>query len=177
MLWFIHHIQLAIDIQRTFYPRFLLDITELFYASTYTESYCLCIHLFTINLETFNSYVKALTSNTNPWASNILPGIFNLPHLTISSQVLFFFEFSIMAFVNDFLIQNISSYSWNGPKLYSLINMRQLQFYSIKPKLGMGLFVDLAEFTCFYQFLHVVILKLFCFDLKNNFRITSCKNW
>ena len=25
----------------------------------------------------------------------------------------------------------------------------------------MGLFVDLAEFTCFYQFLHVVIIKLF----------------
>ena len=32
---------------------------------------------------------------------------------------------------------------------YSLINMRQLQIYSIKPKLDIGLFVDLAEFTCF----------------------------
>ena len=31
----------------------------------------------------------------------------------------------------------------------------------------MGLFVDLAEFTCFYQFLHDVIIKLFCFDLQN----------
>ena len=31
----------------------------------------------------------------------------------------------------------------------------------------MGLFVDLAEFTWFYQFLHVVIIKLFCFDLRN----------
>ena len=41
----------------------------------------------------------------------------------------------------------------------------------------MGLFVDLAEFTCFYHFLHVVIKKLFCFDLWNNFMITSCKNW
>ena len=29
----------------------------------------------------------------------------------------------------------------------------------------MGLFVDLAEFTCFYQFLHDVIIKMFCFDL------------
>ena len=28
----------------------------------------------------------------------------------------------------------------------------------------MGLFVDLAEFTCFYQFLHDVIIKLFYFD-------------
>ena len=41
----------------------------------------------------------------------------------------------------------------------------------------MGVFVDLAEFTCFYQFLHVVIIQLFCFDLQNNFMITSCKNW
>ena len=38
--------------------------------------------------------------------------------------------------------------------------MRQLQIYSIKPKLDMGLFVDLAEFTCFYQFLHDVIIKI-----------------
>ena len=40
--------------------------------------------------------------------------------------------------------------------------------------------VDLAEFTWFYQFLQVVIIKLFCFDLGNNFMITfitSCKNW
>ena len=28
------------------------------------------------------------------------------------------------------------------------------KFHSIKPKLDVGLFVDLAEFTCFYQFLH-----------------------
>ena len=48
-------------------------------------------------------------------------------------------------------------------------------FFSIKPKLDVGLFVDLAEFTCFYQFLHDVIIELFCFDLQNNFMITSCK--
>ena len=36
---------------------------------------------------------------------------------------------------------------------YSLINMRQLHF---NPKLDIRLFVDLAEFTCFYQFLHDV---------------------
>ena len=46
----------------------------------------------------------------------------------------------------------------------------------LNPKLDIGLFVDLAEFTCFYQFLHDVIIKLFCFDLQNNFMITSCKN-
>ena len=34
-------------------------------------------------------------------------------------------------------------------------------FFSIKPKLDVGLFVDLAEFTCFYQFLHDVIIELF----------------
>ena len=40
----------------------------------------------------------------------------------------------------------------------------------------MGLFVDLAKFTSFYQ-LHAVIIKLFCFEQQNNFMITSCKNW
>ena len=34
-------------------------------------------------------------------------------------------------------------------------------FFSINPKLDIGLFVDLAEFTWFYQFLHDVIIKLF----------------
>ena len=58
---------------------------------------------------------------------------------------------------------------------YSSINMRQLQ--SIKPKLDIELFVDLAEFPYSYQFLHDVIIKLFCFDLQNNFMITTCKNW
>ena len=50
-------------------------------------------------------------------------------------------------------------------------------FSSIKPKLNMGLFVDFCVFTCFYQFLHDVLIKLFCFDLQNNFMSTSCKNW
>jgi hypothetical protein len=40
----------------------------------------------------------------------------------------------------------------------------------------MGLFVDLAEFPWISQFLHDVMIKLFCFDLQNNFMITSCKN-
>ena len=45
--------------------------------------------------------------------------------------------------------------------------MRQLQIlFNYKPKLDIGLFVDLAEFTCFYQFLHDVIIKLVCFDLQ-----------
>ena len=38
----------------------------------------------------------------------------------------------------------------------------------IKPKLDMGLFVDFCVFTCFYQFLHDVLIKLFCLDLQNN---------
>ena len=50
-------------------------------------------------------------------------------------------------------------------------------FYSIKPKLDMWLFVDFCVFPFFYQFLHDVIIKLFCFDLQNNFMITLWKNW
>ena len=34
----------------------------------------------------------------------------------------------------------------------------------------------ICVFTCFYQFLHDVTMKLFCFDLENSFMITSCKN-
>ena len=34
------------------------------------------------------------------------------------------------------------------------------KIYSMKPKLDIGLFVDLAEFTCFYQFLHDVNEKI-----------------
>jgi hypothetical protein len=49
-------------------------------------------------------------------------------------------------------------------------------FSSIKPILDMGLFVDFCVFTCFYQFLHDVLIKLFCFGMQNNFVSTSCKN-
>jgi hypothetical protein len=35
------------------------------------------------------------------------------------------------------------------------------------------LFVDLAEFPCFYQLLHELIIKLFCRLKQNNFIITS----
>ena len=49
-------------------------------------------------------------------------------------------------------------------------------FSPIKPKLELGLFVDFCVFTCFYQFLHDVIIKLFCRSKQNNFMITSCKN-
>ena len=42
--------------------------------------------------------------------------------------------------------------------------MRQLQIYSIKPKLDIGLFVDLAEFPCFYAVLawpdHKIVLQI-----------------
>ena len=57
----------------------------------------------------------------------------------------------------------------------SLINMWQSKFYSIKPKLEMGLFVDLAEFTCFCLFLHDVIIELFHRSKQNNFRFWSGK--
>ena len=33
----------------------------------------------------------------------------------------------------------------------------------------MGLFVNLAEFTCFYQFLHDVIIELFLFWTAEQF--------
>ena len=36
-----------------------------------------------------------------------------------------------------------------------------------------SVFVDLAEFTCFYQFLHDVIIKLFCRSKQNKFWL----NW
>ena len=39
--------------------------------------------------------------------------------------------------------------------------MRQLQILFSKPKLDTRLFVDLAEFTCSYQFLHELLIKLF----------------
>ena len=47
---------------------------------------------------------------------------------------------------------------------------------NMKPKLDMGLFVDLAEFTSFYQFLHDVIIKLFRRSKQNNFMSKPCKN-
>ena len=58
--------------------------------------------------------------------------------------------------------------------LYSLMNTYETapNFIQLIQKLDIGLFVDLAEFTCFYQFLHDVIIKLFCLHLQNNFIIT-----
>ena len=46
-------------------------------------------------------------------------------------------------------------------------------FSRIKPKIDIGLFVDFCIFTCFYQFLHDVIIILFCRSKQNNFMITS----
>ena len=45
------------------------------------------------------------------------------------------------------------------------------------PKLEIGLFVDFCVFPCFYQFLHDLIIKLFCRSKQNNFMIRSYKNW
>ena len=39
--------------------------------------------------------------------------------------------------------------------------------YFIQLSQNMGLFVDFCVFTCFYHFLHVVIIKLLCVDLQN----------
>ena len=50
-------------------------------------------------------------------------------------------------------------------------------FSSLKSKLDIRLFVDSAEFPWILQFLHNVTLKLFCFDLQNNYMMASCKNW
>jgi hypothetical protein len=50
----------------------------------------------------------------------------------------------------DFSLQGGTKFQ--NKQLQLLIHPRQLQIYSIKPKLDIGLFVDLAEFPCFYQF-------------------------
>jgi hypothetical protein len=39
------------------------------------------------------------------------------------------------------------------------------------------LLISVYYLPAFTSFLHDVIIKLFCFDLQNNFMITSCKNW
>ena len=41
-----------------FIQGFYMISVNFFYASTYTESYCLCFHLYTINLEIFDTYVQ-----------------------------------------------------------------------------------------------------------------------
>ena len=46
----------------------------------------------------------------------------------------------------------------------------------LKPKLDIGLFVDLAELTCFYHFLHDLIIELIRKSKQNNFMITTCTN-
>ena len=67
----------------------------------------------------------------------------------------------------------------NMSEFISLVQLNKYETASnfIQLSQNFGLFVDLCVFTCFYQFLHDVIIKLFCFDLQNNFMITSCKNW
>ena len=44
---------------------------------------------------------------------------------------------------------------------FNLLNCNKIIFYSRKSKRDIGLFVDFCEFTCFYQFLHDVLIKLF----------------
>ena len=64
--------------------------------------------------------------------------------------------------------------------LYCWSTYVQLNEYETIPyflQLNQILFVNFCVFTCFYQFLHDVIITLFCFDLQNNFMIKSCKNW
>ena len=54
--------------------------------------------------------------------------------------------------------------------LYSLINMRQLHIFSIKPKLDMGLFVDFCVFTWIWLNLPDQ------WSEPNMFRTISCSN-
>ena len=67
---------------------------------------------------------------------------------------------------------DFKSLNCKGSSKYSLINMRQLQILFNYAKTWHRI---VCRFQCFYQFLHVII-KLFCFDLQNNFLIRSCKN-
>ena len=62
-------------------------------------------------------------------------------------------------------------------QVYNLMNMRQFHIFSIKPELDIRLFVDFCAFTCFYQLVHNVLIKLFCRSQQNSFMSTSCKNW
>ena len=59
--------------------------------------------------------------------------------------------------------------------LFDFVQSREvfLVVSALKPKLDIGLCIDLAEFPCIPKFLHDVIIKLFCFDLQ----MTTCKNW
>ena len=52
---------------------------------------------------------------------------------------------------------------------YSLITMRQLHSLKPKPKLDIELFVDFCGFTCFYQFLHELIIKFVLFWSADKF--------
>ena len=55
------------------------------------------------------------------------------------------------------------------------LNMKQFYILSIKPKLDMGLFVDFCVFTWIWLNLPDQNLRLFCFDVQNNFMFTSGK--
>ena len=54
----------------------------------------------------------------------------------------------------------------NMSEFISLVQLNKYETASnfIQLSQNFGLFVDLCVFTCFYQFLHDVIIKLFCFD-------------
>ena len=74
------------------------------------------------------------------------------------------FPFSqITLFSRTFQIQKKNIYIHNCILSLQLNKWDSAKFYSIKPKLDIGLFVDFCVFTCFYQFLHEVIIKLFLF--------------
>ena len=55
--------------------------------------------------------------------------------------------------------------------MYSLINMRQLHIFSIKPKLDMRLFVDFCVFTWIWLNLPDRNIRLFWTSKQNNFRL------
>ena len=74
------------------------------------------------------------------------------------------------------LIRYLFSFKWQfGCLLYSLINVRQLYIFSIKPKLDMGLFVDFCVFAWIWLNLPDQNLELLCFDVQKNFMFPSGK--
>ena len=85
--------------------------------------------------------------------------------------IIFYFFFRILDYCDS------GSY---GVAFHAVVQLNKYEtapyFFSIKPKLDMGFFVDFCVFT-FYPFLTEFAwsLKLYCFDVQNNFRFRSGK--
>ena len=102
--------------------------------------------------------------------------IFGLGQLNSGAIGVFPSELSSPVLV-QWLVSSLSMFSIIQPlflqkskPLYSLINMRQLHIFSVKPKLDMRLFVDFCVFPRFSMNLPELNLKLFWTAEENNFR-------